>query len=374
MTHGPSNRRTFHRNQNGGGAVGESTLKPGLTYGGYLKSLCVGGDPNAAAGYASSQPWSDGPLIVRALKSAVTAATPQDASGLMRPIELDFAEFLRPMTIIGRLALRRVVTGVRTFVGTGGASGAFVGPGEAIPVSASAFDNGVVLHPARIGAITILTQELARSSAPDARLILATDAAAGVAAAMDLAFANPANAGTADLPASVFYGAPSVPSSGSSLSAIDADVKAAVRIAVDAGVLLRAGGWLMGRRTALYLMMLRGTGGDRAFPEMLDGRLLDMPVIVSDAIAPVGSPGESIIGLVDAAEVLLADEGRSETTLSDRTSLQMLDNPTNNAAIGTATSMVSMFQANSVAVRVVRYLRWQARRPGAAAYISGVTF
>jgi len=60
--------------------------------------------------------------------------------------------------------------------------------------------------------------------------------------------------------------------------------------------------------------------------------------------------------------------------MSREASLQMLDNPTNNSATGTATSMVSMFQTNSVAFRAERTLNWAKRRASAVAVLSGVNW
>ncbi len=53
---------------------------------------------------------------------------------------------------------------------------------------------------------------------------------------------------------------------------------------------------------------------------------------------------------------------------AERASLEMLDNPTNNSATATATSMVSMFQTDSVAIRVERYLNWAVTAPDAVAF------
>jgi hypothetical protein len=64
---------------------------------------------------------------------------------------------------------------------------------------------------------------------------------------------------------------------------------------------------------------------------------------------------------------------------SREASLQMLDNPTVSSASGSPlapvpTSLVSMFQTNSVAIRAERYINWMKRRAAAAQYINGVKY
>jgi hypothetical protein len=54
--------------------------------------------------------------------------------------------------------------------------------------------------------------------------------------------------------------------------------------------------------------------------------------------------------------------------------LQMLDNPTNNSATGTPTTMVSMFQTNSTAFLAERFINWARRRTSAVAYLDNVNW
>jgi hypothetical protein len=52
----------------------------------------------------------------------------------------------------------------------------------------------------------------------------------------------------------------------------------------------------------------------------------------------------------------------------------MLDNPTNATADGTATSLVSLWQTNSVGFRCERILNWARRRTTAVAYLTDVAW
>jgi hypothetical protein len=60
--------------------------------------------------------------------------------------------------------------------------------------------------------------------------------------------------------------------------------------------------------------------------------------------------------------------------VSREASLEMLTNPTNDVNTPTATSIVSLWQTNSVGFRAERILNWQRRRATAVAYLSGAAW
>ena len=71
-------------------------------------------------------------------------------------------------------------------------------------------------------------------------------------------------------------------------------------------------------------------------------------------------------------DVYLADDGQVVVDASREASLQMLDNPTNNSASATATSLVSLWQTNSVGLRAERFINWKKRRAEAVQYMEDV--
>jgi hypothetical protein len=71
----------------------------------------------------------------------------------------------------------------------------------------------------------------------------------------------------------------------------------------------------------------------------------------------------NLLVLVHAPSIAMADEGGLTIDASEEAAIQMLDNPTNASTGGTtATTMVSMFQTNSVALRATRFINWKLRR------------
>ena len=66
---------------------------------------------------------------------------------------------------------------------------------------------------------------------------------------------------------------------------------------------------------------------------------------------------------------MVTDEGL-EVRESEQAAIDMLDNPTSNAGTPTGvTSLVSLLQANAVAVRLVRWLHWTLATDDAVGYL-----
>jgi len=101
---------------------------------------------------------------------------------------------------------------------------------------------------------------------------------------------------------------------------------------------------------------------------MTGGTLKGMPVIASNYV------GTNVV-LLNASDIYLGDEGGVQVDMSREASLQMDNAPgTQDALTGTGTSLVSMFQTNSVAIRAERIINWKRRRPSAVAYLTGVSW
>jgi HK97 family phage major capsid protein len=132
--------------------------------------------------------------------------------------------------------------------------------------------------------------------------------------------------------------------------------------------------YIMNPRTALAVSLMQNPLGQSEFPglTMNGGTLMGVPVIVSNYV-PYTSPGSLVI-LVNASDIYLADDGQVAIDASREASLQMDNAPTNSSATPTPTTLVSMWQTNSVALRAERYINWAKRRSQAVAYLSGVNW
>lgn len=352
----------------------ELNPRRGQTFVRTIKALGVArGDIAGAMAYAQGQNWTNARDVIESIKMAAVTGEGISDYTLPTPAAFDFAEFIRPLTIIGRLAgLRRVPARVRVIAATSGSTAYWSGERAPRPISRLTFA-GSTLEQLSVIAMLVTTRELLRSSSPSAESILSRDLAAAAVQAMDQAFIDPANSGTVGVkPASVTNGVSVIHSSGSTLAAIDLDLQLLIQALSDAGSDLTSATWILRPRTALYLSLLRGTGGALAHPGMSvkGGTLAGLPAIVSAASpSDVGSPAEGgEITLLDPSQIVVSDDGGGALEISEETSLAMSDAP------AAPSTMVSLWQTDAAALKTTRYANWQRCRDGMAQVLDQVVY
>jgi HK97 family phage major capsid protein/HK97 family phage prohead protease len=298
-------------------------------------------------------------------------------------IAADFVEYLRPMTIIGQFgvgnvpSLRRVPFRTILASQTAGTTGYWVGEGQPKPVSKATFTT-TSLVPYKAAAIAVATMELLRDSSPSAEGIIRDDIAKAVAAKIDSDFLDPQKGLETNVsPASISNGLTPINSSGRDADSVRADIVTAFAAFLAVNNTPSTGVWIMSAVTALQLSLLTNALGQPEFPGMgmKGGTLNGLPVITSEFLAYTeDSPttGRDVF-LVNASDIWFADDGGIDVSMSTEASLQMDDAPTNaSGSTVTATSLVSMWQTNSVAFRAERSVSWARRRTEAVQYIAQV--
>jgi HK97 family phage major capsid protein len=373
--------------QNSGIQFVKSNLEPGQTMGRYAMALyrARGNLTDALSIYTNNKSWMDtSPEVATVLKAAVAAGdttTAGWASELVYAQNLanQFIEFLRPKTILGRLpGLIPVPFNVRVGSATGGTTGYWVGQGAPIPVSkmtTSSASLGIM----KAAGIASITQELAMSSSPSAELLIRNELARAVQVTVDTQFINPNYGGVANVsPASILYGVTPVTPTGTNYAAMAADIKTLFATAITAELDIEEVVWVMSASTALALSLSLNSLGQPQYPGMSvnGGTFMGRPVIVSSLANVSGSPqfSEMIVAVFPSA-IFLADEGGVTISVSNEASVQLLDNPTNTSTGSTApTTVVSMFQTDSLAVRAIRFITWAKARSQAAAFIQAAAY
>lgn len=310
-------------------------------------------------------------------KAAVAAGTTSDSAWAGSLVDLyqryagDFIDFLRPMTILGKMGQNgipgptMVPFNINIAGQTSGSTAGWVGESQPKPVTRAGFTN-VNLGWAKIAAICVLSEELVRFSSPNAETLMRNELAKAVAERADIDFIDPNKvAVTGVSPASITNGVTPINSTGNDADAIREDVALLMAPFINANLSPTGAVWIMSAVRALRLSLMRNALGQREFPDinMLGGTLEGIPVIVTE-YATSDSNGDDII-LMNAPDIWLADDGEVTIDASREASLQMLDNPTNDAANGgnpTATTLVSLWQTNSIGLRAERFINWQKRR------------
>lgn len=352
----------------------KSNAAPGTAFTRYAIALARAKGNIMQAEQIAKQWDQSTPEVGIVLKAAVAAGTTSDttwAGPLVQYQDMvtEFIELLRPATILGRMtSVRRVPFNIRIPRQTSGITGAFVGEGSPTPVNKLAFDN-ILLPWAKASTIVVLTDELVRLSNPSAEALVRQDLIDGISQFLDKRLLDPVYAGVTSVsPPSLTYGVTPRAASGSTLAAIDDDVGYLMAQFATNELTLTTGVWVMSSQLAITLSLLRTNQDTPAFPglTMNGGTFYGLPVVVSNNVAPSGSPGDQHLILVDQREILLADDGQMMIDMSGEASLQLNDAPSAGAQ-----SLVSLWQNGLMGVKIDRWIYWAKRRSQAVQFIDG---
>lgn len=317
-------------------------------------------------------------LIAKAQVAGGTTFDPTWAGPLVEEQNLvsEFVEFLRPQTIIGKFgtgnipALRRVPFNIKVPVQISGGAAAWVKEGKAKPLTKMDF-NQLLLRFNKVAAIAVLTEELVRHSTPSAEMLVRDELARAVIERLDSDIVNPSISAVAETnPAALNNGAQTYVSFGITADMVRADIRRLVSFFIANNIPTGGLVLIMREAQALSLSLMRNAMGVKEFPEMTinGGSLEGIPVIASQYVT------QGVVTAVCAPEVYLADDGGVAVDMSREASLEMATDPSMASSDGASppapaeTTLVSMFQTNSVAIRAERVITWKLRRAAACAY------
>jgi len=365
------------------GKAPEQQLPPGIELAKYLICRAAALRMGVSALDLAKHYYPGLTRIQTMLKEVVPAGSTLDstwAGPLVYPTNLvsEFIEFLRPQTIIGRIdGMTRVSFNSRIGGETSGGAGYWVGQGKAKPLTKGDY-NETTIPFTKVANIAVLTDELVRFSSPSAEARVRSLLVRALQERLDIDFIDPAKTASAGVsPASITNGIANLNASGVTLDAVDVDVQALMNSFITAHIMPTH--WIMPNSVALALSLMRTSLGAYAFPtiNMNGGTFYGLPVVTSQ-YAILGTPANNLIVLLSAPEIFLADDGGFSMEMSREASLEMDDAPTMDAgslgspAGATGSTVVSMFQTNSVALRCERYIYWTRRRNAGVAWMDDV--
>ncbi|MGC3986248.1 MAG: phage major capsid protein [Pseudorhodoferax sp.] len=304
-------------------------------------------------------------VMAHVTKAAVPTITSMNAP-LFSEVGADLMNAIRPLTVIGRLGVRRLPLRTRMLTSNVGAVAGWLGEGHSAPLRLGAF-TAQSLDERKIVVLMVASDELLRSDLVDVERGLLDDMLSACRQVLDMTFLDPTNAGVAgERPASIAHpsqGGILIPSTGNTVAAIDTDMKAAVAALLTAGSNLERAKWVFSQGLATKLSMLRGTGGALSHPGLstVGGLVANLPWIASQS-APANT-----IQLIDAAHVGVAEQ-EPELGVSKQGAIDMNGSPGEDRMV----TPMSMFQTESSALRAMLRVNFLARKP-AAATVTGVT-
>lgn len=321
-------------------------------------------------------------ITARAATAPANTTTPGWAAELVQTATLDFIDTLVAKSIYpvlrdlgGRFTFgRNGVVSIPARASTPSVAGSFVAQGSPIPVRQAGF-SATSLTPKKMAVITTFTREIAEKSTPDIEQVLRTAIQEDTGVAIDTVLLD-ANAATTVRPAGLRNGITGLtPAANGGFTALVADLKGLVgALIVSSGGNIRQPVWVMNPVQALSISLTQNGAGDFPFAaDLRAGTLLGYPVAQS-ATVPNGT-----VALVDAADFFTATGDEPRFEVSDQAVLHMEDTaPAQISAAGTpnvvAAPIRSMFQTDSLALRMIMDLNWAMRRAGMVAFVQGVTW
>jgi HK97 family phage major capsid protein/HK97 family phage prohead protease len=321
-------------------------------------------------------------VLNKAAVAPADTATPAWAGALVQTAIGDFFELLMPQSVYPRLSAiggrfgfgRNGTVSLPTRDATPTVAGSFVGEGAPIPVRRAGF-SAVTLTPKKMAVITTMTREITERSTPQIEQLLRNAIQEDTAVSIDSVLLD-ALAATTIRPAGLRNGATTAAgTAGGDIAAVRADVKGMLGslITATAGN-IRNPVWIMNPIQALGLSMVENAAGDTPFEEEITGgRFRGYPVIQSTTV-PAGT-----VLLLDAADFFSATGDDPRFDVSDQATLHMEDTtPLQISTAGTpnvvAAPVRSMFQTDSLALRMILPMNWALRRPNMVVERTAVTW
>jgi HK97 family phage prohead protease/HK97 family phage major capsid protein len=254
-------------------------------------------------------------------------------------------------------------------------AGSFVGEGLAIPVRQGAFTSQTLV-PKKMAVISTWTREMSDHSTPAIEGLIREAIQQDTSIAIDTVLID-ANPATVIRPAGLLNGVTGLTATaGGGLAALIGDIKQLITALVTSTYgNLRSPVFLMnpGDVLSASLASAVNTGIFPFRDEVRAGTLNTVPIIDSATV-----PSKTVI-LIDAADFVIVGGEAPRLELSDQATLHMEDTaPTELVGTGTpgtvASPQRSLFQTDSIALRMVLPLNWVQRRTGTVAWTSAVTW
>ncbi|QXQ08269.1 phage major capsid protein [Sphingosinicellaceae bacterium] len=261
-------------------------------------------------------------------------------------LAVEMIGLIEQKSVVGQLSnLRRIPLGTRVGIAVSGPNASWIGQGVAIPVSAMGFTDAP-LDPLKLGSLIVLSEELARSTSPAVEPLLRTTMVNAISERLDRSFLDPTNPGLPEIePASITFGVTPTPG-----GADDAADLAALVAAFQGDI---GAAYIVTSPAKLATMV------GAAWPDLSvrGGSFGGFPVIATKA-----AEGNLIMvdptGIAYGSDLLTLDK-------SGAASIQMDDSP-----VAGESQLVSLWQANLVALRGIQSANWIAK-PGSVAFIAG---
>jgi hypothetical protein len=279
-----------------------------------------------------------------------------------RALQDGFYESLRSRSAFFRLlgdgSFSRVPMQTRVGISTTNATGWIVGAGKPVPLTRLNIAPGA-MDPIKAASLMVVTEELLEAAGPAAEALFGRELRGAVADVVDREFFS-------------IIGQGITPQTATANPLTDLQTLLDLVNATSGGRLY----WLMSPKTANIVATQLTAGNALMFPNMTPtgGTLVGLPVVVSTQLpAAAGSPVTNSLWLIDGTGIAADAEG-VEVEMSRESTVQMEDAPTQDAVAGTGSTVVSLWQTNSVGLLAKVYFAALRLRTNAVAVLEGIAW
>src|SRR5215469_3891233 len=320
-------------------------------------------------------------LVLRAASAPAMTTVVGWAAELVQQTYAAFMPLLMPQAILTRLSAKgltlsfgsagRIIIPTRSRTPT--LAGSFVGEGLAIPVRQGMFTTQTLV-PKKLAVISTWTREMGDHSVPAIEGLIREAIQQDSTVAVDTVLID-ANPATVIRPPGLLNGVAAITATaGGGLNALIGDIKALTQALINSTYgNLRTPVFLMNPGDVLSASLTNAPNtGIFPFRDELKGKTLNtVPIIDSSTV-----PSKTMI-LIDAADFVVVGGDAPRMEMSDQATLHMED--TTPAELVASPSTVaapqrSLFQTDSLALRMILPLNWVQRRAGTIAWTQNVTW
>ena len=282
----------------------------------------------------------------------------------------DFIEYLKAKTVFDQLGLREIPANVQIKGQDGAATGYWVG--ESKPIAASKADfSAVNLTPLKVAALAVVSNELLRDSTPAAEQLVRDALVEASSQRVDATFLSTATAVSGVSPAGILNGLSAGSSEGTDAEGVLADIKALYSGFITAK---NASGlkFVMNPSLAKSISLMRNALGQKEFPDLTqEGGTLE-----GDGVVTGDNVNANHLILLKPSDIYRIGDTGVQISISREAVIEMDDAPAgaSDTPTGATGALVSMFQSESTAIKVVRPINYATRRSGVVAYIEDADY
>jgi HK97 family phage major capsid protein len=339
--------------------------KPGIMIARLSQAVALGnGDVRATAAAAEELYGSDMGHIVANMEQSTNTK-----GGFLvdTAYSADFIDILRPRVVIRAMGARTVPMpdgNLTTRKKTAGTSASYIGERLPAPKTAATVDQ-ITMAAKRLTAIVPITNQLIRRASMNVQMMIRDDLVEAVSIKEDQQFLRGTGSATAPAGLRSLTNALNIFAANATVNLVNITndlMKLRLRV-INANVPMTEAGYIMSPRVALFLEALRDGNGNKAFPEMAEGRLGIYPFMTTTSVPDnLGAGTESEVYFGDFAQFMIGDTEQIMLAASDV------------AAYDDAGTIRAAFSNDETVVRVIAEHDTQVRYDLAFAVLTTVTW